>query len=149
MTIQTKYITPDELFSYSGINFEKALQNSDNPSDTVEAFINRVEVRMETFLNANFFKNITEEWYRFSDYQKLHYKYALMEQCIYVFRNSDLSTDSGYEPESGEVINIHKLHNLSIAPNAREHLELCGLWSAHIGPTATNGIFPDWWFKGY
>lgn len=130
--LQTRYITPEELMEYSGIDFEAKLKDDANPSNKVASFIFRWEVRLEAYLNARFFKKVTDEWPQFTDWQKQMYKYALMEQCMYVFRNGDLSTDSGYDPEKGEVIDIEKLKKLVIAPNAVEFLELTGLWNRHI-----------------
>ena len=110
--LQTRYITPEELMEYSGIDFEAKLKDDANPSNKVASFIFRWEVRLEAYLNARFFKKVTDEWPQFTDWQKQMYKYALMEQCMYVFRNGDLSTDSGYDPEKGEVIDIEKLKKL-------------------------------------
>ena len=146
MTFQTRYITPEELLEFSGIDFGSELKGNGNPSDKVNAFIYRIETRMEAYLNSKFFKRVTDEWPCFSDFQKEHYKLALLEQCIYVFRNGDISTDSGYEPDSGVIANRHDLDELSIAPNAKNHLELTGLWSAHIG---ANFNILGGWFRGW
>lgn len=132
MAIQTRYITKDEFREYSGIDLDAQLKDDDNPSDKANAFLKRIEVRMEAFLNANFFRNINVEYRKFSDYQKEHYKYALMEQAIYVLRNGDISTDSGYDTEKGEVANAKHLKGIIIAPNAKDQLSLCGLWCRHI-----------------
>lgn len=143
MIIQTRYITPDELTLYSGIDFGAKLKGTANPSDKVAAFINRVEVRMEAYLNAHFFKLVTKEWPNMSDFQKEHYKYALLEQCIYVFRNGDISTDSGYEPEEGIKADRDTLLNITMSPNAIEHLQLTGLWTRHI---SGGSYFGNWFF---
>ena len=82
------------------------------------------------------------EYKKFSDYQKEHYKYALMEQAIYELRNGEISTDSGYDPEKGEVANVDNLSKLRIAPNAKDELVTCGLWNRHIG----DGGNPYGWF---
>lgn len=128
----TKYVTKDEFLAYSGINLDMRLKDDDNPSDKANSFLYRIERRMDTFLNANFYRNIDLEYPQFTDYQKEHYKQALMEQAIYILRNGDISTDSGYDPEGGFVAGADRLKHATIAPNAKEELMLCGLWCRKI-----------------
>lgn len=141
MELQTKYITLDEFKEYTGIDLEASLVKDDNPSNTALAFLKRIEVRMEAFINGNFNRNIDKEYREFSDYQKQEYKYALLEQALYIFRNGDISVDSGYDPEKGEVISGGKIRNLSIAPNAKDHLRTCGIWNRNIGRNFRTGWF--------
>lgn len=88
---------------------------------------------MEAFLNAKFFKNVSDLYPEFSEFQKKHYKLALLEQAYYVFKNGDISSDSGYNQETLEIANQRKLRALAVAPNAIDHLRLTGLWSGFIG----------------
>lgn len=143
MAIQTKYITADELLAYSGIDIRQQLKDDDNPSNTANAFLLRVETRMSAFLDAQFYRNVDQEYPSFTDYQKEHYKYALLEQCIYVLRNGEISTDSGYDPEQGLKASEGSLKSLSIAPNAKDQLMLCGLWCRHIKPRGRT-LDGDW-----
>lgn len=138
MELLTKYITADEFREYTGIDLAEELKDNSNASDKVNAFLKRIEVRMETFLNAKFFKNVNDLYPNFSDFQKSHYKYALLEQALYVFRNGDISVDSGYDPETLTIANVSKKRLISIAPNAIDHLKLTGLWSGFIG---AQGLF--------
>ena len=129
MTIQTRYITPDDFKEYFGIDLGAQLKGNANPSDKAMAFLKRIEDRMQSFVNAHFFKNISEYWTIFSDYQKEKYQLALLEQAIYVFRNGDISVDSGYEPEQGFVISRNAIKELTLAPNAINYLIECGIWN--------------------
>lgn len=141
MPILTRYITADEFREYTGVDLEAELRDTSNPSDKVAAFLKRIEDRMEAFLNAHFFKNVSDEWTRFSDTQKSWYKKALIEQAYYVFKNGDISTDSGYEPDRGVVASKHALTELTIAPNAKDCLRMTGLWSGHIRGTGFFGPY--------
>ena len=145
--LQTRYITADDFLEYTGIDLGAQLKGNANPSDKATAFLNRIEVRMEAFLNANFFKRITDEWPHFTDYQKLHYKYALLEQALYVFRNGDISIDSGYEPDEGIKLSPTDRKKITIAPNAMDQLQLCGLWTRKITRTLFWGPIGGWWFN--
>ena len=144
MTIQTKYITADEFREYTGVDLSAELKDTSNPSNKVNAFLMRVEDRMEVFMNSRFFKNVGELYPKFSDFQKLHYKLALIEQAYYIFKNGDIYSDSGYDPEKGIIASKHALSELTIAPAARDHLRMTGLWSGHIG----NWSFWEIWFGG-
>lgn len=140
--LQTKYITPNEFQEYFGIDLCAALKTETNAI----AFIKRIEDRLATFVDANFNRNIDKLYPEFSDYQKEHYKLALLEQCIYVFKNSDLSVDSGYDPDKGEIEDINKLRGRVIAPNCKENLILCGIWNRAVKPPR-NIYGPGWWFR--
>lgn len=133
MELQTRYITADEFLQYTGINLREELNDTSNGSDKVNAFLKRTEDRMEAFLNAKFFKNVSDLYPKFSEFQKKHYKLALLEQAYYVFKNGDISSDSGYNQETLEIANQRKLRALAVAPNAIDHLRLTGLWSGFIG----------------
>jgi len=137
----TKYITADEFREYTGINLAEELKDTSNASDKVNAFLKRIEDRMEVYLNAHFFKVVSDCWPCFTDEQKYHYKLALIEQAYYVFKNGDISTDSGYEPDKGIIISKHARSEITLAPNAIDHLRMTGLWSGHIG---TGGFFGPW-----
>jgi len=126
--IQTQYITLDDFKNYFGIDLIEELGNTEK----AQAFIFRIEARMETFLDANFQKNIKCEFKCFTDYQKEHYKRALLEQAIYIFRNGDISVDSGYDQEKGVVADINTIKKISLAPNTKQELILCGLWNRNI-----------------
>ena len=137
----TRYITADEFREYTGIDLADELRDTSDPSNKVNAFLKRIEDRMEVFLNAHFFKNVSDLWPCFSDFQKHHYKLALIEQAYYIFKNGDISTDSGYDPEKGILISKHAKSEITIAPNAIDHLRMTGLWSGHIG---NGGFFGPW-----
>ena len=144
MNLQTKYISLDEFKEYTGIDLEAELATDSNPSNTANAFLKRIEVRMEAFINSNFARDIDLEYPMFTGYQKLHYKYALMEQALYVFRNSDISVDSGYDLERGIIAGKHDLKELIIAPNTVDQLRLCNLWNRNIKSNRMNAM---WWMR--
>lgn len=140
--LQTKYITPDEFRDYFGIDLA-LIRDDTNPSNKQMAFLKRIEDRMEAMIDAQCFRKVSVEYPSFSEYQKECYKKALLEQAIYVFKNGDISVDSGMDPERGVVTDIKTLRDLSLAPNAKQYLQLCGLWSKKIrmGDWANGGLW--------
>lgn len=139
INLQTRYITLDDFQDYFGIDLRQELGGE----SMALGFLKRIENRMASFLNSNFNKNVDLEYPYFSDYQKEHYKLALLEQCIYIHKNSDVSVDSGYDMDGGEIISRGKIKQISIAPNAENELRLCGLWNRNLTRMGANG---RWWF---
>jgi len=145
IALKTRYITVEEFKQYFGVDIESKLNTgeSDNLSNSAISFIMRVEDRMDAWLNSNYFQNVEVNYPQFSEYQKRHYKLALLEQTMYILRNGDLSTDSGYDPEAGVIASINTLKELSISPTAKDHLLQCGLLSRHIGRRGVGNA--NWW----
>jgi len=123
--LQTKYISLDEFQEY----FQIDLRAEFGTEEAALAFLKRIEDRLETFVDSNFNANVNMRWPNFTQYQKYHYKHALLEQAIYVFKNGDISVDSGYDPEKGEIARTERY---VIAPNCKAELRLCGVWNRNI-----------------
>lgn len=130
MALKTRYITLDDLREYAGIDLVREL----GTTEKALAFLFRIETRMESFLDARMFQKVDQRWPKFTDFQKREYKLALLEQCIYVWRNGDIAVDSGYDPEKGLAIDESSAVRLSIARLAKDHLMRCGLWSYKLKP---------------
>lgn len=141
MEIKTKYITPDDFKDYFGIDLDLELKALGNPSNTANAFIMRIEDRMAAFLDAEFYRRIDVVYPTFSDYQKEHYAKALLEQAMYVFKNGDISVDSGYNMDTGETASNDTIIKKIIAPNAKQELLLCGLWCRKIQGNRWGGLW--------
>lgn len=144
MDLNTRNITLDDFRLWSGIDLRAQLKGDDNPSGTAQAFLNRVTYRLETYVDAQFYRSVAREYPTFTNYQKEHYKHALLEQVLYVFKNGDISADSGYDPEKGEVASNSTLAQKAIAPNAKQELMLCGVWCRKI-----RSKDPGVWVDGY
>lgn len=145
MELNTKYITLDDFKVYFGIDLNAELRDDFNPSNTGLAFLKRIEDRMESLIDAECFKKVDREYPHFSNYQKEHYKRALLEQAIYIFRNGDITVDSGMDPDEGIVIPLETIQSAILAPNAKRELELCGLWSKKIRMSDWAGSGVWWW----
>ena len=140
--LKQKQVTNDEFKVYSGKDLTLYLTDSDNPSNEVQAFLYRKQLNIDTFIEAQMFKQIRYE--NMSDYQKQHYKVAVMEQIIYELRNGEISTDSGYDNEVGALSNVDYLTYITIAPETKRHLQVAGLWSRKVKGTRTFDIGYIW-----
>ena len=132
MEFKTRYITADEFKQYFGIDLQIELPNGDNESGKVAAYLTRIENRLEAWINANYFYNVTQFWETLNNNQKEQYKYALLEQAYYVLRMGDISVDSGYDKERVIIAGRSTINELSVAPNAMLHLENGGFLNTRI-----------------
>lgn len=132
ISLNTRFVTLDEFKMYTGIDLEIQLKGDDNPSATAEAFLLRNTLRLEAYLCARYFRSPEQEYCGLSDFQKYHYKIALIEQSLYIFKNGDISVDSGYDPDFGSRANGGYLEDTAIARNAKNELMLCGMLSRKI-----------------
>lgn len=146
MEIKSKYITPEDFLAYTGINLLEELKDDDNPSNKANAFLFRVENRLESYISAYLYKDMNKEFNNFSDFQKLHYKYAIIEQALYVLKNGDISVDSGYDFESNKVvIKKAELEQRIIGINAKNELMRIGIWNRNIRNVGRWGLGS--WFQ--
>lgn len=140
--LKQQQITNDEFKIYSGKDLTLYLTDSDNPSNEVKAFLYRKQLNIDTFIEAQMFKQLRYE--NMSDYQKQHYKVAVMEQIIYELRNGEISTDSGYDNEVGALSNIDYLTYITISSETKRHLQVAGLWSRKVKGSRTFDIGDIW-----
>ena len=97
-----------------------------------DSFMFRTAVRMESFLNARLFMDMDSLWKTMTNHQKAEYKYALMEQMIYVIVRGDYSVVGN---DDGNI-DVRKI----IAPEAKQHLMNCGIWSTKVKAYGRDGI---------
>lgn len=127
--ILTKYISEDEFREYTGIDLNAELPGD---SDKVNRFLKRVEDRMELYINRNFFIQVPNVYPKWSDYNKLCYKKALIEQAEYLFRNGDIAMDSGYDMDNLSVTDIRRKNAVTLCKVAYDYLVACG-FNRNIG----------------
>jgi hypothetical protein len=114
-------------------------QGTENPSRAANIFLFRVEQELKAHVDTETFRNF--DWDRLSDYQQKMLKLALLEQAHYILRNGDISSDSGYDPEKGIIVDIDTLDYISISRSAIRYLQTGGLWSMKIKPRPRTGGF--------
>jgi hypothetical protein len=85
-----------------------------------------------SYIDSNSFRNIKweelEEFpYAFECFQK-----AILTQAMYVFRNTDLALDSGYDPDSGFVASKEQIQSVVISEATLNFLRQGGLFNQVI-----------------
>lgn len=130
MNFEPKFISTSDFYDYWGIDLIEKLKNGGNASNKANIFLRRIENNVMAWIDANTFRNV--HWDHLSDFQLEQFQYALLEQAMYVYRNSDISLDSGYDPEKGIIVDRGTLDNLIICTPALNFLKLAGLYNLNI-----------------
>lgn len=132
--IKTRFITPEEFTQYKGIDLKLVLNDHN-----AERFIMNVEDDLDNFLTTRIGKDMgwIYKHYKLTDEQKLLFKKAVIEQVYYVFRNGDIRSDSGYDPDFGKRADQKYLNSIAVGPKAVGYLQKAGIWTLHIGGSFT------------
>lgn len=130
MLMEPQFITPDDFENYWGINLREKLKNNSNPSNKANIFLKRVETRVMNWIDANTFR--VTSWDNLTDFQLEHFRIALLEQAMYMYRNTDLALDSAYDPDKGFVAENARLKAIEICEPCLRELKLAGLYNLNL-----------------
>lgn len=130
MLMEPQFITIDDFENYWGLNLREKLKDNSNSSNKAGIFLKRIELRVMNWIDSNTFRVTT--WDRLTDFQLEHFRIALLEQAMYVYRNTDIALDSGYDPEKGFVADYAKLKTLEICEPCLRELKLAGLYNLNV-----------------
>lgn len=142
-TLKTRYVSVDEIQTEAGINLREELNGDANDSNKAERFVSQIENRIETYIASHFYRDVRKEFGHFTDFQKYHFKRAVIEQVIYIFENGELGTLSGIE-DGREIANRKTYEKIVIAPYARDELRVCGLWCRKIKNVGRGFAYGEW-----
>lgn len=129
MRTEARFVTPDDYENYWGENLNAKLKGM-NYSNKATIFLKVVEDRLLNWIDANTFRNY--DWDSLSDFQLEQLQYAILTQAQYVFRNSDISLDSGYDPDRGIIATKGQLNDLVVCQAAIDFLKTGGLYNLRI-----------------
>ena len=134
MQTKAKFVTPDDFLNYTGIDLDSELRDSGSPADSNKAdmFLCRVERRFLTFVDSSSFRNYDWDELAYHPRDLEAMKTAILEQALYVFKNGDLSIDSGYDPQRGTTIEKSDLMRREISAQAIDILKNAGLFNQNV-----------------
>lgn len=129
MRTSARFVTPSDFLVYTGINLEAELKDETSMVDSNKAdrFLMRVEDRLLTWVDSNTWRRF--RWEDLYGEQKEALQKAILLQALYVFRNSDISTDSGYDVQRGKIISKQDLKDIEICDASIDMLKSHGLYN--------------------
>lgn len=135
MNYNSRFLSGEEFFTLTGIRLENELNisSTDNPSNIVENTLARVERILENYVGSDFYNNLENRFSTFTDKQKELWKLAVAEQTLYMLKNGDLTLDSGYTKEKGNITNREQMRKITYSEEAIKYLTRLGLRCTHLG----------------
>lgn len=132
MKTKAYFVSPADFKNYWGLDLDTELRDNGTELDSNKSdmFLMQVEDRLESWLDANTFRNY--RWEEIYGDDKEAMQKAILVQAMYVFRNGNLSLDSGYDPQRGSVIAKKDLQSIEICDEAIDILKSAGLYSRTI-----------------
>ena len=129
MNVKPKFVSPGDFENYWGEGLYN-LKSNDNASGKEEIFLRRVENRLLSWIDANTFR--VTKWEELEPWQIEHLQIAILEQAMYVYRNSDLIQDSGYDPEKGKIVDYSYIESIEVCSAAIREIKIAGLYNQVI-----------------
>lgn len=139
INMQPHFVSTEDFYNYWGINLDEQFSRNNSPSNFGNMLLRRVEDRLMNWIDANTFRLMPWEYYednyncgnemkqKYVDIQKDYWRKAILEQAMYVFKNSDIAQDSGYDPERGIVASGNELESIEVCRPCINYLKNAGL----------------------
>ena len=155
--MEPQFVSPEDFLNYWGVDLNSKLKSNSNDSNKANIFLKRVEDRLMSWIDANTFRIISWDILR-GDYNKYRddkereiaekqkdaWRLAILTQAMYIFKNSEIGLDSGYDPEKGIVAKKDDLSAIEICQSAIDYIKVAGLYN-HV---VTNRIRHTTFFGG-
>ena len=141
INMQPQFVSTDDFLNYWGIDLKAKLNKGVNTSNFADMFLRRIEDRIMTWIDATTFRIVPWEYYKDDyipkndfnkksiDLSRDYWKKAILEQAMYVFKNSDIGQDSGYDPEKGIMAPESDLQAIEICRPCIRFLIEAGLYN--------------------
>ena len=140
--VTPQYVSVDDFLNYWNVDLRGNLRSGANPSNKGELFLKWTEDRLMAWIDANTFRNVpwdnlkddyndyrSERERKYGEEQKQWWKKAILAQAYYVFKNSNITMDSGYDPEKGIVATYEDLEKIEICRAAIDFIKKAGLYN--------------------
>lgn len=124
------FVEPMAFYNYWGVDLNVLLKVKDNLSNKANLFLMMVEDRLMSWIDSHTFRNIP--WEELEGERLENFQKAILTQAMYIFRNSDITMDSGYDPEKGIVAPREQLEKIEISRAALDFLTVAGLYNHKI-----------------
>ena len=122
------FATPGDFKMYWGIDLATKLKNG-NEGNRANMFMVMIEDRIMSFVDATTFRNFAWQDIKNRPWQLELMQKAILHQAMYVFENSDIAMDSGYDPDRGIVATRNDLKGIAICEPCLDFLKQAGIFT--------------------
>lgn len=152
--MEPQFVSPEDFLNYWGIDLNETLKSESNDSNKANIFLKRVEDRLMSWIDANTFRVIpwdylkgpikasTKEREETIKKQREAWNLAILTQAMYIYKNSEIGLDSGYDPEKGIVATKDSLSAIEICQSAIDYIKVAGLYNHCV----SNKLRHSTWF---
>lgn len=140
-----KYVHPEDYIALFNVDLNDILPDGANPSNKAEIFLGMCEDVVTNFINSNFAYTVEGQYPTFSDFQKEHWKKAILWEAHYLLKNGELHNRSGFEEGRGFIATQEQINDAICAPETKQNLVQCGLWNTHI---SSRGVIMGGFYSG-
>lgn len=140
-SIDERTPTLDDYQQYFGEDLKAVFGNG------AQAFLDRCEMRLASFLKANMGRDVEKQFARLTDKQRTYYKLAVLEQCRYDIQYGTPGGEAGLDIVSLHALNNDIIREKSVSPLAKNYLINAGLWSMSASGPGFFGYDP--WLGGW
>lgn len=120
----SNFCEPEDFKKMWGIDLQTVMRDE---GITPDAFLARVERQVKKFINKVSFR--TYQWRALESVSawRSAMQLAILTQAYYIYRNTDIATDSGYDPDKGITADSNQLKKIKICDEAYEYLHDAGI----------------------
>ena len=141
INVMPQFVTADDFYNYWGINLNERMKPGTNVSNKTNIFLRSVEDRLMSWIDANTFRVYDWDYFKgkaeyLNDREKKiaevridYWKKAILNQAMYVYRNSNIGLDSGYDPEKGVIASSVELQAIEICRPTIDLIKSAGLYN--------------------
>lgn len=119
------FVTVSDFYNYTGKDLNQEFEHTNNHANSANIFLKRVEDMLMARIDSISFR--LDRWDRLSEFQQESMRKAVIFQAEYIIRNSEMFTDSGYDPDKGFNADFEKIQNAALCPTSVELLINCGI----------------------
>ena len=149
MNLLNMKVSPDEFKEFTGIDLGvrligKNFTTGNNVSNETQAFIDRIQRRLNNYILSHFRLNIVPNCgYAPSKSQIFHYKLAVIEQVLYVFNNEAITEDMGLDENGSARLGVDEIEGRAIGYECYQNLQLAGIANRNLRAMPAFGWI--WW----
>lgn len=131
MRTTPRFVNYLDFYNYWSIDLNAEQKNKDNVSNKTNLFLLRVEDALLDWIDSRSFRRI--QWEDLGPEQMDALQRAIITHAMYIYRNTDVSLDSGYDPEKGVIISIEQIKAIQVSPAVENILISKGILNLKIG----------------
>ena len=120
----SNFCEPEDFKNVWGIDLFAVMRDD---GITPDQFLARVERQIKQFIDQVGFR--TWDWGSVENYWPWReaMQMAILEQAYYLYRNTDIATDAGYDPDKGMVADPNVMKKVTICNGAYQYLHDAGM----------------------